>query len=99
MIQMSAAANSATPTNSLKRRETVDPATRSDLHDDGQDERPPARTFAEEAAQLHPQFLLDQPLIGALFQARLIDHLAEHASAVGQERVRVLHHEAARDDV
>ena len=27
MIQISAAANSATPTNSLRRRETVDPPT------------------------------------------------------------------------
>ncbi len=42
---------------------------RSDLHDDGQHERPAARTLAEEAAKLHPQFFLDESLIGAFFDA------------------------------
>src|SRR6476646_1195929 len=96
---MSAAANSATPTNSLTRRETVDPPTMSDLHDHGQHEGPPPRTFAEEAAQLRAQLLLDEPLIGALLDARLFHHLAEQPRAVGEQRLAVFHDDAARDDV
>src|SRR5690349_4360670 len=99
MIQMSAAANSATPTNSLTRRETVDPPTVSDLHDDGEHERPPSGTLAEVAAQLDTQPLLDQALVGALFDARLRDHLGQQPGAVGEQGLAVFHHEAARDDV
>src|SRR5205809_3005141 len=102
---MSAAANSATPTNSLTRREAVDPLTGSDLpskldlHNDGQHERPPPGTFAEEAAQFDAQLLLDEPLVRALFEARLIDDVAEQPRAVGEQRLAVLHDESARDDV
>src|SRR5262245_41575224 len=99
MTQMSAAANSATPTNSLKRREMVDPATLSDLHDDGQHEGPPPRTFAEKAAQFDAQLLLDEPLIGAFLDAGLIHEVAQHARAVREQRLAVFHHEAASDDV
>src|SRR5882762_5365299 len=98
MIQMSAAAKSATPTNSLTRRETVDPP-KSDLHDDGQHKWPPPGTFAEEAAQLHAQLFLDQPLVGAFFQAGLLDDLSQQARAVGEQRPAVLHDESARDDL
>src|ERR1043166_3125584 len=99
MIQMSAAANSATPTNSLTRRETVDPPTVSDLHDDGQYERPPPRTLAKETAQFDAQPFLDQALVGALLDAGLRDHLAQQPRAVGEQRLAVFHDEAAGDDV
>src|SRR5581483_8890914 len=95
---MSATAKSATPTNSLIRREAVDPP-KLYLHDDGQHERPAPRALAEEAPQLHPQLFLDQSLIGALLDARLFDDFREHARAVGEQRLGVFHHEAARDDV
>ena len=58
----------------------------SDLHDDRQHERPPARTFAEEAPQLDAQLFLDQALIGALLDARLLDDLGQQPRAVGQQR-------------
>ena len=90
MIQISAAANSATPTNSLTRRETVDPPHVSDLHDDGQHERPPSRTLAEEAPQLDAQLFLDQPLIGPFLEAGLLDDLGEQPRAVGEQRLRCL---------
>src|SRR5579872_2254053 len=99
---MSAAANSATPRNSLTRREAVDKLDlhmELDLHNDGQHERPPPGTFAEEAAQLDAQLLFDEPLIRALLDARLIDDLAEQADAVGEQRIAVFHHEPARDDL
>src|SRR5881396_1235726 len=96
---MRAPAKSATPRNSLTRREAVDPLTGSDLHDDGQHERPPPGTFAEEAAQLDAQLLLDEALVGPLLDARLVDDVAEQPRAVGEQRLAVLHHESARDDV
>src|SRR6266436_222265 len=96
---MRAAANSATPTNSLRRRVTVDRLTCSDLHDDGQHEWPAPRTFAEEAPQLDPYFLFDESRIGSFFEARLFDDRAEHARPVGQQRLAVFHDESARDDV
>src|SRR5262245_26277759 len=99
MTQMSAAANSATPTTSLTRRERVDPATVSDLHDDGQHKRPPPGTLPEKAAQLDAQFFLDEPLIRPFFHARLIDNVAEHARTVGKQHLTVLHDKPARDDV
>ena len=71
----------------------------SDLHDDGQHEGPPSRTFAEEAAQLHAQLFLDQSLIGPLFEAGLLDDLGQQARGVGEQRLAVLHDEPARDDV
>src|SRR5579864_9184237 len=102
---MSAAPNSATPRNSLTRREAVDPLTRSglhsrlDLHDHGQDERTPPGTLAEEAAQFDAQLLLDEALICALLEARLVDHVGEQPRAIGEQALAVLHHEAAGDDV
>src|SRR5438067_6965646 len=99
MIQISAAANSATPTDSLTRRETVDTPTVSDLHDDGQHERPPPGTLAEEAAELDAQPFLDQSLIGPLFDAGLFDDLGQQTRAVGEQRLAVFHDETARDDV
>src|SRR5436309_9136275 len=96
MIQMSAAANSATPRNSLTRRDAVDPPT-SDLHDDGQHERPAARAFANEASQLHPKLLFDEALIGTLLHTRLLDDFGQNAGAVRQKRLAIVQHEAARD--
>src|SRR3954471_9410138 len=98
MIQMIAAPNSATPTNSRTRRDTVDRLT-SNLHDDRQYERSPARPLPKEAPQFDAQFLLDQPWIGPLLDARLLHNLGEHPGAVGEERLAVLHDEAAGNDV
>src|SRR5436190_3063222 len=96
---MSAAAKSATPTNSLTRREAVDPLTRSDLHNHRQHERPPPGAFAKKTAQLDAQFLLDESLVRALFEARLLDDVAEQPRAIREQRLAIFHHEAARDDV
>src|SRR5262249_53914928 len=96
--QINAAANSATPTNSRTRRETVDPFT-SNLHDDRQDERPPARTFPEEPAQLGPELLFDDALVRAFLEAGLIHHISENPGTVGEQRFAVFHDESARDDV
>src|SRR5207245_1566020 len=71
----------------------------SDLHDDGQHEGPPARTFAEKAAQLDAQLFFDEPLIGPLLNARLFDDVAQEACALGEEHLTVFHHKAAGDDV
>src|SRR5437762_4517449 len=98
MIQISAAANRATPTNSRTRRETVDPFT-SNLHDDRQDEGSPAGTFAKEAAQLDAKLFLDDALVGSLLEAGLIHHVGQHFRAVRQQGFAVFHDEAARDDV
>src|SRR5580765_8082461 len=98
MIQINAAANRATPANSRRRRETVDPFT-SDLHDDRQHKGAPARTFAEETAQLGPELFLDDALVGALLEARLIHHVGQNPRALREQRLAVFHHETARDDV
>src|SRR6266550_5454102 len=98
MIQINAAANSATPTNSRTRRETVDPFT-SNLHDDRQDERPPARAFTEETAQFDPELFLDDALVGALLETRLVHDVGENFGAFREQRFAVFHDEAARDDV
>src|SRR5258705_7993514 len=98
MIQISAAANNATPTNSRTRRETVDPFT-SNLHDHWQHKGPPARTFAEEPAQLGPELFLDDARVGALFEACLIHHIGENSGAFSEQRLAIFHHESARDDI
>src|SRR5437764_8577573 len=98
MIPMSAAANKATPTNSRRRRETVDPFT-SNLHDDRQHKRPATGTLPEETAQLDAELFLDDARIGTLLETRLIHHVGENSGALGQQRLAVFHHEAARDDV
>src|SRR5215831_20354653 len=97
---MSAAANRATPTISLTRRETCDPdpLTASNLHDNGQHERPAARSFAEETAELDAQPLLDQALIGAFFDARLFHGVAQQPDAVGQQFLAVFHDKPPSDD-
>src|SRR6478752_3663424 len=99
MIQMSAAANSATPTNSRTRRDTVDPFTWSNLHDHRQHERPPARTLLEEAAQLDAQLLFDDSRISTFLEARPFHGVDQDARAVGEQFLGVFHDEAARDDV
>src|SRR5262249_13718106 len=98
MIQISAAANNATPTNSRTRRETVDLFT-SNLHDDRQHERPTPRTLPEEPAQLSPQLLLDNALVGPLLEAGLIHDIGQNSGAVGEQRFAVFHDESTRDDV
>ena len=66
----------------------VDAFTVSNLHDDREDERPPARALAEETAQFDAQLLLDDSLVGSFLEARLLDHLAEQARAVGEQFLR-----------
>src|SRR5262249_11687560 len=97
---MSAAANSATPTISLTRRETCDPdpLTASNLHDNGEHERPATRSFAEETAELDAQPLLDQALIGAFLDARLFHGVAQQFYAIGQQLLAIFHNETARND-
>src|SRR5262245_49970779 len=98
MIQIRAAANNATPTNSRTRRETVDLFT-SNLHDDRQHERSTARTLPEEPAQFGPQLFLDDALVGPFLEAGLIHHIGQNPGAVGEQRFAVFHDEPARDDV
>src|SRR6188474_3345196 len=96
---MSESANSATPTISLKRRESVDPAT-SDLHDDRQHQRPEPGSFSEEPLQLDADPLLDQAWIGALFDAGALDRRREQSRNLLQQRLRArVEHEPARDDI
>src|SRR6185436_515037 len=97
MIQMIAAPNRATPTNSRTRRET-DARLTLNLHDDWQDERPPARPLAEEPPQFDPQLFLDQTRIRPLLDAGLLHDVRQHARAVSEQRGTVFHHESARDD-
>src|SRR5687768_2398294 len=80
---MSDVAKRATPANSLMRRERNDPAT-LDLHNDRHNERPPARTLAEEAPQLDADLFLNQSLVGPFFNARSMNHFAEESRAVAQ---------------
>src|SRR5262245_57272497 len=96
---MSAAANSATPTNSLTRRDSAPDAT-SDLHHHGQHERPEPGTLAEEPLEVHSNLLLDQPRIGTLFHARAVDGRPHQARDFAQQRLRPrVEPEAPRDDV
>src|SRR4051812_8002820 len=95
---MSAAANNATPTNSLTRREAVD-RLKSNLHDDGQYERAAARSLPEEAPELDPQLLFDQALVRSLLDAGALHDVGQHADPVGQKLLAVLHHEPSRDDL
>src|SRR5215470_1164843 len=97
---MSAAAKSATPTISLRRRETCDPdpLTVSNLHDNGQHERPATRSFAEETAELDAQPLLDQALIRPFLDARLFQGVAQQSDAIGQQFLAVFHDEPPGDD-
>src|SRR5262249_62211613 len=96
---MSAAPKSATPTNSLTRRVRVLDAT-SDLHHHRQYERPEPRTLAEEPLQVHSNLLLDQPRVGAFFDARPLDRRADQRRNLLEQRFRSgIHHETARNHV
>src|SRR5215218_7870995 len=85
MSQNSAKANSATPMNSLTRREREDPAT-SDLHHDWQHQRPQSRTLSEEPLQVHANLLLDEPGIGSFFDARSIERRREQRRNLPKQR-------------
>src|SRR5262245_59632030 len=96
---MSAAPNNATPANSLTRREKVDPAT-LDLHDDRYDERPPPRTFSEEAPELDADLFFDKALIGPFFNTGSLNDVAQKLRAVAQQfRTGRVLHETAADDI
>src|SRR5262245_29965672 len=101
MSQISASANSATPTNSLIRREKVDSATTSDLHEYWKHQRPSSRPLLEETPQLHPKLFGHQSLIRPLFHAGFGDASSDHLSRVAEERVALagVDHESASDDL
>src|SRR5687767_3874497 len=95
---MRAAPNRATPTNSLTRREMVDPAT-LDLHDDRDDERPAPRPFAEETPELDADFFLDEALIGPFFNACSLDDVGDKPRRIPQQfAARGILDEAAAHD-
>src|SRR6185437_11874434 len=79
-------ANSATPTNSLIRRDNFDSAIQSNLHQHGQHERPSARALFEKTPELDTQLLRHQSLIGALFHARYLNALGNDTASVLEER-------------
>ena len=83
------------------RRERVDSAIPSDLHEHRQHQRAPPRTFLEEPAQLDAQFLRHQSLVASFLHARSLDAFGDHASGVREERFRVglVDDEAAGDDL
>src|SRR5687767_11655999 len=96
---MRAAANSATPINSLTRRETVDPAT-LDLHDDRYDERPPPRPLPEKAPELDADFFFDEALVSPFFNTGTLNDLGDEASALAEQfGARSVLHQSAADDV
>src|SRR4029453_17067617 len=101
MSQINASANSATPTNSLIRRDKVDSATDSDLHEHRKHQRPPSRPLLEETPKLYAQLLGHQPLIGPLFDAGFSDASRDHLSGVVEQRVALtrVDHESAGDDL
>src|SRR6185436_18714913 len=74
--QIRASAKSATPTNSLMRRDKVDSGT-SDLHQHGQHEGPPARPFLEESPQLDAKFFRHEALVRTLLDAGRLDALGD----------------------
>ena len=89
MIQISAAANSATPTNSLTRRETVDRLTcQISMMTGSTNGRRPDRLRKNRRSSTR-SFSLIRPWIGALLDARLFDDLAEQPRAVGEQRLAV----------
>ena len=83
------------------RRETGRFGHTSDLHQDRQHQRPPARTLLEEPAQLDAQLLRHQSLVGALFDAASLDAVGDHAGRVLEERrgLALVDDEAARDEL
>src|SRR6187431_1288677 len=96
---MSDSAKSATPTISLKRRESADPAT-SDLHDDRQHERAQPRSLPEEPLQSDAEPFLDQARIGALFDAGALQSRREQRRDLLQQCLRArVDDEPARDHV
>src|SRR6476646_9181203 len=99
MNDSSAAANSATPMNSLTRRERVDAAT-SDLHHDGKHQGPEPGTLAEEPLQIHANLLLDEPWIRALLDARALERRRQQRWNLLEQRLGArVEHESACNHV
>src|SRR3954463_11140691 len=86
MNDNNAAGNSATPMNSLTRRERVDAAT-SDLHHDRKHEGPEPGTLAEEPLQIHANLLLDEPRVSALLDARALERRREQRRNLLEQRL------------
>src|SRR5688572_2438570 len=86
MSQISPAANSATPMNSLRRRDNVESFT-SDLHQDRENQRSPARALLEKPPQLDTQFFGHEALIRPLFMAGRFDAFRDDPGRVPEQRV------------
>src|SRR5687768_10212103 len=86
MSQISPTAKSATPRNSLRRRDSVESFT-SDLHQDGENQWPSARALLEKPPQLDAQFLGHEALVGPLLVAGRFDAFRDHAGGVAEQRV------------
>src|SRR5688572_3350006 len=85
MSQISPTAKSATPRNSLRRRDNVDSFT-SDLHQDGENQWAAARALLEKAPQLDAQLFGHQALIRPLLVAGGLDALGDHSGGVPKQR-------------
>src|SRR5688572_5379998 len=86
MSQISPTAKSATPRNSLRRRDNVDSFT-SDLHQDGENQWAAAGALLEEAPQLDAQLFSHEALIGPLLVTGGLDALRDHGGGVAEQRV------------
>ena len=99
MIQISAAANSATPTNSLTRRETVDPLTcQISMMTGSTNGRRPERLRKKRRSSTRSFSLISPWSVRSSTLACSMTS-ASSARAVGEQRLAVFHDEAARDDV
>ena len=97
---MSEAANSATPTNSLTRRDTLeaDPLTgQISMMTGSTNGRRPERLRKNRRSSTRS--FPDQARVGAFLEARLFHDLAQDPRPLGQEFLAVLHDDAARDDI
>src|SRR4051812_33267734 len=95
MNDSSAAANSATPMNSLTRRERVEAAT-SDLHHDRKHEGPEPGTLSEEPLQVHANLLLDEARVRALLDTGALERRRQQRRNLLEQRLgaRVKHESA-----
>src|SRR5688500_9803608 len=86
MSQISPTAKSATPRNSLRRRDNVDSFT-SDLHQDGENQWAAAGALLEKAPQLDAQFFSHQALVRPLLVTGGLDAVRDHPGGVPEQRL------------
>src|SRR6185436_14060572 len=102
--QISAIANNATPTTSLRRRDRAEPdaantVLSSDFHDDRQNHRSPAGAFLQKLTQFHADAFFHQSRIAALFHAAAFDRIGDDHGALAEHVGRALvAHKAARHE-